>query len=259
MDTPRGCAMLVANAMSGPPLSVIVACKNPGSRLAAALESVWIQRDTQPELIVIDGASTDGTREWLEARRARLTALVSEPDRGVYDALNKGVALARGDWLLFLGADDRLVGDTILGTFLNWVKHTESGVAVGEIAYHDGRLYRLGSHVRPLARNFVHHQGAFYRRALFTEGRAFDPSFAIMADYEFNLRLWKSRVRFKPIPLRIAACGTRGLSDSGRWLGYREEIAIRHRYAPAWRCWFWDALSLVRWLARKVFTLLRLS
>ena len=233
------------------PLSVIVACKNPGSRLATALESVWMQRGLQVELIVIDGGSTDGTREWLEAHRARLTALVSAPDRGVYDALNRGVVLAGGEWLLFLGADDRLVGDTILATFLNWVKNTESGVAAGEIAYDDGRLYRLRSRVNPLARNFVHHQGALYRRSLFTEGNAFDVSLAIMADYDFNFRLWKGRVRFKPIPLRIAACGTGGLSDSGRWRGYREEIAIRHRYAAAWRCWFWDAISVVRWLRKK--------
>lgn len=231
---------------SAVPLSIIVACKNPGSRLAAALESVWCQRDVELELIVIDNASTDGTREWLEARRPRLAALVSEPDAGPYAALNKGIALARGDWLLFLAAHDRLVGDTILSTVLNWVKRSESGVAVGEIACHDGRLHKLRSRVQPLARNFVPLAGAFYRRTLFTEGHAFDPSFTVMADYELNLRLWKSRVRFKPLPLRIAACASRGPADAARWRACREEIAIRHRYAPAWRCWPWDALSLIR-------------
>jgi len=72
-----------------------------------------------------------------------------------------------------------------------------------------------------------------------------------MADYDFNLRLWKNHVRFKPVPLRIARCGTRGLSDRGRWQGYREEIRVRHRHFAAWRCWFWDALSVLRFLRKK--------
>ncbi len=245
--------MLGTNAMSAaPPLSVIVVCKNPGPRLAATLASVWEQRHVAPEIIVIDGASRDGSREWLEAQRARLATLVSEPDAGIYAAMNKGLAAAHGEWVIFLGADDRLVGDMVLSEALNWLKKTEAGVAAGEAAYDDGRLYKLRSHVNPLARNFVHHQAAFYRRSLFEENGAFDATLAVMADYDFNLRLWKNRVRFKPLPLRIAACGTGGASDAGAWRGYREEIAVRHRYFAAWRCCLWDGLSLGRFLRKRV-------
>jgi putative colanic acid biosynthesis glycosyltransferase len=244
--------MLAPNAMSAAPsISVIVVCKNPGARLHAALASVWEQRWAEPELVVIDGASTDGSREWLEAQRARSATLVSEPDAGVYDAMNKGVAAAHGEWVLFLGAEDRLVGDMVLSEALNWMKKTEAGVAAGEAAYDDGRLYKLRSHVNPVARNFVHHQAAFYRRSLFAENGGFDSTLTVMADYDFNIRLWKNRVRFKPLPLRIAACGTRGASDAGRWRGYAEEIRVRHRYFSSWRCWFWDALSVVRFVRKK--------
>lgn len=237
---------------AAPALSVILVCKNPGPRLQAALASVWAQLHVHPEIIVIDGASTDGTREWLTAQRARLTTLVSEPDAGLYHAMNQGVALATGNWLLFLGADDRLVGDRVLSESLNWMNKTEAGVAAGEVAYDDGRIYKLRSNVNPCARNFVHHQGTFYRRSLFAENDAFDTTLAVMADYEFNVRLWKNRVRFKPIPLRIAACGTGGVSDSGRWRGYREEIAVRHRYFSFGRCLVWDALSVVRYVRKKI-------
>jgi glycosyltransferase involved in cell wall biosynthesis len=235
-----------------PSLSIVVACKNPGPRLAAALASVWAQLHVAPELIVIDGASTDGTRAWLDAHRDRLAGFVSEPDAGVYEAMNKGVARATGEWVLFLGADDRLAGDMVLSEASNWLKQTEAGVAAGEAAYDDGRIYKLRSRVNPIARNFVHHQAAFYRRALFAENGPFDTSLAIMADYDFNLRLWKNRVRFKPLPLRIAACGVRGLSDAGRWRGYAEEIRVRHRYFPAPRCWWWDALSVARFGRKKI-------
>lgn len=245
--------MLPANAMSAAPtLSVIVVCKNPGPALPVALASVWEQRSVAVELIVIDGGSTDGSREWLETQRPRLAALVSEPDDGVYHAMNKGIALARGEWVLFLGADDRLVGEAVLSEVLNWARKTEAGVVAGEAAYDDGRIYKLRSRVNPLARNFAHHQSTFYRRSLFAENGAFDVSLRIMADYEFNVRLWKSHVRFKPIPLRIAACGPGGLSDAGNWLGYREEITVRHRYFAWWRCAVWDALSVIRFARKKI-------
>jgi glycosyltransferase involved in cell wall biosynthesis len=235
-----------------PSVSVILVCKNPGPRLPNALKSVWAQLHVASEVIVIDGASTDGSREWLESQRERLAALVSEPDGGIYEAMNKGLALAHGEWVLFLGADDRLVGDMVLSEALNWVKKTEAGVAAGEAAYDDGRIYRLSSRVNPIARNFVHHQAAFYRRTLFEENGNFDTSLAVTADYDFNLRLWKNRVRFKPLKIRIAACGIAGTSDGGDWRVYREEITVRHRYFPAWRCWLWDALSVVRYVRKKI-------
>src|SRR5436305_7009102 len=100
VDTRGRCAMLAGNAMSAAPsLSVIVACKNPGTRLHAALASIWEQRHLQPELIVIDGASTDGTREWLESNRTRCASLISEADAGVYHAMNKGITQAHGEWI----------------------------------------------------------------------------------------------------------------------------------------------------------------
>ena len=214
--------------------------------------SVWEQRGASAELIVVDGGSTDGTVAWLELQRSRIATLISETDHGVYDAMNKGVAAARGDWVLFLGADDELSTELALSEILPRLQQTAGGVVVGEIIYRDGRVYRLSTAPRPIARNFVHHQGAFYRRSLFAENGGFDPSFAIMADYEFNLRLWKNHIRFKPVSLRIAECGPRGLSDSGRWQGYREEIRARHRYFSAARCACWDLLTLVRYVRKKI-------
>ncbi len=237
--------------MSTPLISVIIVCRNPGPLLRAALESVWTQRNEGGEIVVIDGASTDGTREWLEAQRAQLGALVSEPDHGVYDAMNKGVARARGDWVIFLGADDRLL-DGALATITPVLRQTEAGVIVGEAAYDDGRIYRLGGLSAAVRRNFVHHQAAFYRRALFTAHGPFEAGLRIMADYEFNLRLVKAGVKFHSVPTRLAACGSGGLSDAGGWTGYREELAVRHRHFPAWQCWLWDLGSGVRYLRKKI-------
>ncbi|MBL9188262.1 MAG: glycosyltransferase [Opitutaceae bacterium] len=235
-----------------PNLSVIVACKNPGTRLHAALASVWAQRDAALELIAVDGGSTDGTQAWLDARRAQIATLIAEPDRGVYDAMNKGVAAARGEWLCFLGADDRFADDNAAASAHAHARDAAAGVVAGEAAFADGRIYRFDTAANPFARNFVHHQAALYRRELFAAHGAFDASLAVMADYDFNLRLRQRGVRFAPMPVRLAICGTGGLSDRGAWRGYREEITVRHRHYPAWRCLGWDALSVVRWARKKM-------
>ncbi|HZP58952.1 MAG TPA: glycosyltransferase family 2 protein [Opitutaceae bacterium] len=238
-------------SVSTPVISVIVVCKNPGPHLKDALNSVWAQREVSVELIVIDGGSTDGSREWLESQRGRIATLVSAPDSGVYEAMNKGLAATRGEWVLFLGADDRLDRDRVLTEAAGWLAGKKPLVAAGEAIYRDRRVYKLCLPLNPLARNFAHHQATFYHCSLFNEAGGFDPSLAIMGDYDFNLRLWKKNVAFSSLPLRIAICGTSGLSDSGRWRGYAEEIRVRHRYFPAWKCWLWDALSIVRYVRKK--------
>jgi glycosyltransferase involved in cell wall biosynthesis len=240
-----------------PLFSVIVVCKNPGLRLRSALESVWNQRDVDLELVVIDGVSTDGTREWLDSQRSRLATFITEPDRGIYDAMNKGVAASRGEWLFILGADDRFASDTVLSELKKHVTPGSAGVIVGEALYNDGRVYKLPKRIRPLARNFVHHQAAFYHRAVFQEHGCFDASLRIAADYDFNLQLWHQHVRFECIPLRVASCGIAGVSDSGDWQVYREEITVRHRYAPAWSCAAWDFISILRFMRKQITVLLR--
>lgn len=246
--------MLFQNAMSAPApiLSVIVVCRNPGPRLQAALASVWDQQGVAPELVVIDGASADGSAAWLETQRPRLGALVSEPDRGVYDAMNKGVAAARGEWVLFLGADDRLAGPTVAARLALLLAMCPADVFVGEARFDDGRRYPPAAPATGVRRNFLHHQATAYRRRLFAEHGGFDPGLRVMGDYDFNLRLLRGGAHFELHGLPVARCGSGGLSDAGRWRGYREEIAVRHRHFPAWRCWPWDAGSLARFLRKQL-------
>lgn len=241
-------------APSAPLISVIVVCKNPDLSLREALASIWAQHiSPMPELIVVDGSTEDGSRVWLASQRSRISSLIMEADKGVYDAMNKGLAKASGEWVIFLGTDDKFVHDGVLSRVQPLLKQTTAGVAVGEISYDDGRIYQFPTKPQPVERNFVHHQGAFYRRSLFTDFGTFDPSLMVMGDYDFNLRLWSKKVVFASLPLRICVCGSGGLSDSGNWQGYGEEITVRHRHFPGWKCWLWDFGAVVRFF-RKMFT-----
>src|SRR2546423_2050105 len=115
---------------AAPPLSLIVGTRNPGPLLAVTLASIAQQRFVAPELIVVDRGSTDGTAPWLEANRARFATVVAvAPGPTLPTAWNTGLAAAQGDWVLFLEAGDRLVGDLVLSEALNWMKKTEAGVA----------------------------------------------------------------------------------------------------------------------------------
>jgi glycosyltransferase involved in cell wall biosynthesis len=239
--------------MTGTPtFSVIVATRNPGECLRTALASVWAQRDADCELIVVDGGSTDGTLPWLESQRTRISTLITEPDRGVYDAMNKGVARARGEWVYFLGADDRLVDEHVLTRVAACSEANSADVIAGEARYTDGRRYRFEPAAPHVARNFIHHQAAFYRRGVFVRYGGFDASLAIAADYEFNLRLAQQGARFFATPVLVAICAAGGLSDGGRWRVYREEMAVRHRYFSTLRALPWDFGSLARFARKKI-------
>lgn len=231
---------------------MIVVCRNPGPRLHAALESIWSQT-FRAEIIVVDGASTDGTREWLEARSDRITTLISEPDNSIYDAMNKGIAAVTSEWLLFLGADDSFASPATLNEATKHLADTQADVVVGEARFDDGRLYPFRGSDAAIRRNFVHHQATFYRRSLLERHGAFDTTLRIQADYEHNLRLLHAGAVFTSIPLRIAECASGGLSDSGHWANYREEISVRHRHFSFWRCWPWDGLALIRYVRKQFF------
>lgn len=240
--------MLAPNAMSAAPsLSVVLTCHNSAAKLPATLASVWEQHGVQPEVVVVDRGSTDGTRDWLASHAGRVHSLATmeiEP----HEALNQGLAAARGDWVLIFGERDRLVGDRVLSETLNWMKKTEAGAVAGEAAGDDGRLHKLRSPVNPLAGDFAPRAATFYRRSLFAENGPLDPAFGPLARYEFHLRLWKNRVRFKPIPLRIAACAPDAPFD---WAAARQEIRARHLYFGAGRSLLWDVRSLLRSLRPK--------
>ena len=220
-------------------------CRNPGARLGPTLASALEQRRAVVEVIVVDQGSTDGTSAGLEARRGEFAAVLSLPGASRVAAANAGVERARGDWVHFLRPGDRLAGDGVVAEVLVWARKTEAGVVVGETASDEGELRRLPARVNALAGEFAPPAGTFYRRSLFAENGPFEPDLLTAADYEFQLRLWKGRVRFKPLPIRVAACGTHRPA-AGPWPSWREEVAVRRRYFPLYRSLPWDAFGLAR-------------
>ena len=208
-------------------ISVITASFNRVDTIAQALASVQGQTWKQVEHIVIDGASTDGTLAVIEAQRDRLAALLSEPDNGIYDALNKGFALSSGDVVGLMHSDDFYADERVLERVaLAFADPAVDGV-YGDLDYVAKadppriiRRWRSGTYQRSrLAYGWMPpHPTLFLRRAVIERWGGFDTSFRIAADYDAMLRyLARGNIRLAYIPevlvkMRVGGESNRSLS-----------------------------------------------
>lgn len=231
--------------MTSQRLSVIVPVYNGTGTLARALNSVRSQTWKNIELIVVDGKSTDNSRAI--AKEFNPDTLISEEDEGVYDAMNKGLEHATGDWVYFLGSDDRLAANDVVEKLLSQNPKTE--LICGKVKNVNRPTKRIPElyHNRftPALkwRNTLHHQGVFYNRSCF-ENYRFDKRFKILGDYDLNLHLLKSGARAFHSEVLIAISDASGLSKNfGKFL-YREELKVKKKHLTAGqmliqRVWVW--------------------
>ena len=203
-------------------LSIVTAVFNNRDTVAHALESLFTQTHPDIEPVVIDGGSTDGTLEILRSHRDRLSVLVSEPDRGVYDALNKGVGLASGDVVGFLHSDDLLAApDALARVAAAFADPAVDGV-YGDLVYvrrsdceHVVRHWRAGGYSRArLAWGWLPpHPALFLRRRVYERFGLFDTSYRIAADYDFMLRVLQGGVRIEHLPGVLVKMRVGGMSN----------------------------------------------
>ena len=178
-------------------ISEITAVYNSKDTISEAVESVLGQNYDDIEFIVIDGASTDGTTELLEAYRDRISVFISEPDQGTYDALNKGIANASGDVVGFLHADDLFENNNVLSDVAVTFSESATDAVYGDLVYviknEPDKVIRYWSSAKyspdKLKAGWMPPHPTFYvRRSVYEEHGAFDTSFQIAADYDFILR-----------------------------------------------------------------------
>lgn len=214
-----------------PLVTVVTPVFNARRTLEACLASVAAQTLPGVEHVVVDGGSTDGTVTLLRAWDRRLASWTSEPDRGIYDAMNKGIDRARGEWLYFLGADDALAAPDVLA---RCAQHLRTGAAVvyGDVRYPGGQRFRSKAGPTLLVGNTIHHQGALYAARVF-DGWRYDAALRLVADYDLNLRLWRARERFVRADVDVAVCGEEGASNVRVRESFHEMNCVRRRHLGA--------------------------
>jgi glycosyltransferase involved in cell wall biosynthesis len=204
-------------------ISIITAVRNRAETLGACLRSVQNQSWAGVEHIVVDGGSTDGTLGVLAAARVHLAKLICEPDRGVYDALNKGIRAASGDVIGFLHADDEFASQTTLERIARTFEDPSVDAVYGDLVYvrkddtsRVVRYWRAGHYTREqLADGWMPPHPTFYvRRDVYRRFGGFDLRYKIAADYENMLRiLWGGRVNAAYIPEVLVRMRTGGMSN----------------------------------------------
>lgn len=217
---------------NAPLISIVTAAFNARAGLQVTVESVAAQDFRSVEHIVIDGGSSDGTAEYL-AGLGGAVCWLSEPDGGIGDALNKGIAMARGEYVLVLQAEDRFCDPGSLRAAAAELAGGEDIVAFEvDLLFADGSVRRRRS--RPLGwltrfKMTSPHQGMFCRRDLFSRIGAFDPEFRIAMDYEFLLRAMQRGAQLKAVPWPVAVMPATGISTQADWPSIRARLAEDRR------------------------------
>jgi glycosyltransferase involved in cell wall biosynthesis len=167
--------------------SIITPTYNCGPKIARTINSVLSQDGSLYEYLVIDGDSQDGTQSEVERFDGRIR-FISEPDLGVYDAMNKGIEMARGKYIYFLGAGDTLRANA-LKNLAGMMPDDELAFVYGNVYWMDEAFIYGGEFDKLRLETYnICHQAIFYERAIFDEIGRYELDYKILADYVFNIK-----------------------------------------------------------------------
>lgn len=218
--------------------SIIVVCLNAGEKLHKTIKSILCQTETDYEIVVKDGGSTDGSVCALETDDK--IRVYCEKDQGIYDAMNQAIRYVRGDYICFLNCGDYFDDEKVLQEVKKQIVQNKSGRPV--IFYGNIRERRTGALVQsnPVLddfacyRNLPCHQACFYDKKLF-DSRLFDLKYKVRADYEhFLWCLYEARAATVYMPITVASYEGGGYSESktGKKQSVREHKEIVVKYIP---------------------------
>ena len=250
-------------------VSLITVCYNAEKTIATAMESVAGQKGAEIEYIVVDGGSTDGTVREIKNYELRIAnekrngftfKWVSEKDRGMYDALNKGIRMATGDVIGILNADDVLAEDDVLERIVQLFECSECSI---DGCYGDIRFVRelggptvrycSGKWFRPWMFRFgtqTAHPSTFFRKECFAKWGDYSLDYGMYGDFELLCRfIWKNRARMKYLPICTTVMRMGGASTNG----WRTTLKINRsdlRALKANGCWSCLPLLYSRYIAK---------
>lgn len=220
---------------------MITVCYNSAATIAAALRSVRQQTWPEIEHIVIDGSSTDGTQDVVAANDERVAMFVSEPDHGIYDAMNKGLGLASGEIICFLNSDDAYAHPEVITEVVSRMTRNGLDALYADVVFFNRerpeqitRRYRSG-HFSParLAWGWMPaHPGLFMTAAVYRRTGAFDTSYKLAGDYEFIIRaLGRGELKIEHFAEVLVRMQTGGVSTSG----WRSKLLLNQEVLRACR------------------------
>ena len=218
-------------------LSIITINRNNAAGLRKTIESVVSQTFTDFEYIIIDGASTDESVEVIKEYADKITYWVSEPDKGIYNAMNKGIIKANGEYLQFLNSGDWLCTNIILQSVFD-LKKTEDILYGSDMLYYSENKKVLKKYPSNITFSFLYkgtisHQGTFIKRSLFDI--LYNENFIIVSDWEFYMRkiiLENSTTYYLDIPTVYFDMHGLSMSKENEQLLWAERQQVLDKYFP---------------------------
>lgn len=250
-------------------ISIITATWNRADTIRSTIESILSQEHKDWEHIIVDGASTDNTLEIIEEYRQQYgdrLKLISEPDKGIYDAMNKGIRMAEGDIIGLLNSDDFFACPQTLSRMVDSLTdevdaiYGDCDIVDFEDVSHVTRHYLNRGFKRWKMRlGYMPSHPTFYcRRVIFEQFGEFDTSFRIAADFDWLLRtIYVGRIRLRYIPQVQTIMRDGGVSNGG-YAAHRRVMAEHQRSFDKLGLWYSPACEYVRFVHKTLRKILRL-
>lgn len=228
-------------------ISIIIPSFNSEKTIEKCIKSILNQTYQNTEIIIIDGCSTDQTLNII--KKYKKINIISEPDKGVYDAFNKGIKISTGQWLYFMGSDDFLFDKDVLKNIFKNKNYSSYKLIIGKIIYDNSRVNKSYYNWTLFFRNSVHHQACFYKKTLF-KNFLYDLNFKVCADYELNLVSYLKNYKTLKIDAIISDVYTGGISGDVKLVNYIELLKILKKHNKYYL--FWSPLIFTIFLMKKV-------
>ena len=225
-------------------ISIITINYNNRQGLQKTIDSVLQQSFRDYEWIVIDGGSQDGSRQLIEENKSHFAYCVSEPDKGIYNAMNKGLYHAKGDYVFFLNSGDVIAANDVLAQVLPCLT---TDIVVGYVKSHGqiAGLRHADFSVADLYNYSFPHQASFIRQDLFTRFGVYDEQWRIVADWAFFIdAIVFGRTEVSFIPLNVSEIQDDGLSSDTVNRNAEAQRLREQKFGPLWQNDLQNALSL---------------
>ena len=243
--------------MKAPFFSIIIPTYNSAKTIASSFESIINQSFTNFEVIVIDGKSSDETLSISQSycESFRNFKIISEKDNGIYQAMNKGIEMAKGEWLYFLGSDDYLIDNSVLENLIRLGNLESHDFVYGNVLSPEyGENYDGEFDQKKILNRNICHQALFVRKKLFYQLGKFNIRYRQLADYDFNLRsIFNKKVRKKHVNMRIAYYAPAGSSSTKTDKKFiRDKNYLLLKYGFAYFNWP-ERIQLSKQIIKQVF------